>query len=325
MSRPRLVPVGIAAIVVSLALAGCSADADSGSGSGSELSFEDSPLNEYMAAVYDAQEDVDYEQQQKETEELIAACMADEGFEYIPVDYSAQYEEMDEQDIEDQNTEEWVAENGYGMNQTPEQAAEANEQATEFVDPNQDYVSTLSESEQMAFYEVLYGPTPDDSELDEDGSYEYNWEEAGCSGAAQHETGGDSMWDDPAHKNVTDAMNDLWTDLESSPAMTKLNSDWASCMADAGHPDFAVKNDAMNAVMDEQNALWEGSETGPTEEETAAARDNELKIALADFRCAEEVDYMDKSLEAQFALEEQFISDYKAELDALIADYETGA
>lgn len=325
MSRPRLVPLGIAAVVMSLALAGCSAGADKNSGSGSELSYEDSPLNEYLAAVYDAQDDVDFDEQQMKTEELIAVCMAEEGFEYIPVDYSSQFEEMDEQDIEDQNTEEWVTENGYGINQTSEQMDESTDQATEFVDPNQDYVATLSESEQMAFYEVLYGPSPDESELDEDGSYEYNWEEAGCSGSAQHETGGQNMWEDEAHKNVTDAMADLYTTLDASPEMAKLNSEWASCMADAGHAEFTAKSEAIQAVMDEQNALWEGTDTGPTEEQTAAAREKELEIALADFRCAEEIDYMTKSLEAQFALEEQFISDYKAELDALIADYENGA
>lgn len=322
MSRPRIVPVGIAAIALSIALAGCTAG--SGGGGGSELKAEDSPLTEYMAAVYESQDQTDYEAQQAEAEELIAACMADEGFEYIPVDYSSSYVEMDEGDIEDQNTEEWIAEHGYGMNQTPEQIEEQNEQATEFVDPNQDYVMSLSEGEQAAFYEVLYGAGPDEEDIDEDGSYEYNWEEAGCQGAAQHEAngGGEDIWSSDEHADLIDAMNSVWEDLEKSPAIKTLNAEWASCMADAGYADLSTKQDAFNIVMEESNALWEGTETGPTEEQTKEARDHEIEIALADFKCSEEVDYTDTQLKAQFELEEQFISDYKSELDAFIADYE---
>ena len=320
MSRPRIVPVGIAAIALSIVLAGCSAG--SGGGGGSELKAEDSPLQEYMSAVYESQDQTDFEAQQAEVEELTAACMAEEGFEYIPVDYSSQYSSSTEVDFEDTNTEEWVTENGYGMNQTPEQIDEQSEQAEEFVDPNQDYIASLSEGEQMAYYEVLYGPGPDESELEEDGSYEYNWEEAGCSGKAQHETGGQDVWSSDEHADLIEAMNSVWEDLEKDPAIKTLNTEWASCMADAGYADFSVKNDAVQAVIDESNALWEGSETGPTDEETKAARDHEIEIALADFTCSEEVDYTDKQLKAQFALEEQFITDHKAELDAFIADYE---
>lgn len=320
MPRPRFAPVGIAAIALSLTLAGCTAGP--GGGGGSELSQEDSPLQEYMAAVYESQDQSDFEEQQAKAEELTAACMADEGFEYIPVDYSSQYVEMDESDFEDQNTEEWVAENGYGMNPTPEQVEEQNEQSTEIVDPNQDYIASLSEGEQAAYFEVLYGPGPDESEIDEDGSYEYNWEEAGCSGKAQHEAGGEDLWNSDEYADLIDAMNAVWEDLETAPAIKAVNAEWASCMADAGFPDLRSKQDAFDIVMNENNALWEGTETGPTDEETQAARDHEIEVALADFRCAEEVNYNDVQLKTQFELEEQFIADHKAELDAFIADYE---
>jgi hypothetical protein len=323
MPRPRLVPVGIAVLAVSLVLSGCSGGSDGESSS--ELKAEESPLSEYLAAVYGSQDQDDFAQQQKEAEELTAACMAEEGFEYIPVDYSSQYEDMPEpEDIEDTNTEEWVTENGYGINQTSEQMEEQSEQAVEYVDPNQDYVASLSEGEQAAYYEVLYGPGPDESELDEDGSYEYNWEEAGCQGEAQHETSASSVWEDEAHKPVVDAMNGMYEDIQNDPTVKSLDAEWATCMADAGFAEFSKKQDAIDAVIEESNGLWEGTETGPTDEETKAARDHEIEIALADFTCSEEVDYTDKQLEAQFKVEEQFIADHKSELDALIADYEAG-
>ena len=42
----------------------------------------------------------------------------------------------------------------------------------EQVDPNADYVASLSESEQMAFYEALHGPMPDEDEMSEGGEFE---------------------------------------------------------------------------------------------------------------------------------------------------------
>jgi hypothetical protein len=325
MSRPRLVPVGIAVLAVSLALTGCTGGSD-GSGSGSsDLKAEESPLNEYMAAVYGSQDQDDFAKQQEEAEEYTAACMAEEGFEYIPIDYSSQYQDVPEpEDIEDQNTEEWVTENGYGINQTSEQIEEQSEQSVEIVDPNQDYVASLSEGEQAAYYEVLYGPGPDESDMDEDGSYEYNWEEAGCQGEAQHETSASSVWEEDEHKAVVDAMSSMYEDVQKDPAVAALDAEWATCMADAGFAEFSKKQEAIEAVIEESNGLWDGTETGPTDEETQAARDHEKEIALADFTCSEEVDYLDKQLEAQFKVEEQFIEDHKSELDALIADYEAG-
>jgi hypothetical protein len=53
-------------------------------------------------------------------------------------------------------------------------------------------------------------------------------------------------------------------------------------------------------------------------------KEREIDMALADFRCAKDIDYNNVQLTAQFAQEEQFIEDHKAELDALIAAYSTG-
>ena len=315
--RRTLFPALSIAVVLSLAMAGCSSSDTAG-----DLDPSESPLMEYTEVIYGNQDQEDYEKQQVEVEKLVAACMAEEGFEYIPVDQS-QGQSFSSDDMEDTNTEEWVASHGYGMSQTPEEIAESNENAVEWVDPNQSYIESLSEGEMTAFYEVLYGVQPTDEELNDDGSYDYKWENAGCQGAAQHEVQGENVYEQEEHKALFDSINELYTDLQADPEVKKLDSEWATCMADAGYTDYKAKQDAVQDVIDKNNALWEtGSEEGPTEEAQAAQRDYEIEIALADFKCADAMDYTNKVTAIQFELEEQFITDHKAELDAIVAEAE---
>ena len=317
MSRRRAVLVrSVALISATVLLAGCSAIG----GDAPKLDPEKSPLSEYWSALYGDYDQSDYDDMNKEQEELVAACMADEGFEYIPVDQS-QYTSFSDDDV-DRDTEEWVAEHGYGMQQSPEEIEEMNEQATEYVDPNQDYVMALSESEQTAYYEVLYGVQ--DMEPNADGEYEYNWETAGCQGAAQHEVQGEMPYDNDKYKDLLDDMNSVYEDVQKDPEMKKLDTEWAACMSEAGETGFKKKFDAMESISDELNAMYED----PTAQEDQDAfaetqeklRKKEIKLALVDFHCSQEVDYSDRSLTIQFAAEQQFIDDNKKQLDEMVAD-----
>ncbi|TFD38447.1 hypothetical protein E3T40_03100 [Cryobacterium sp. TMT1-19] len=310
--------------VAALGLTGCASDAGGGTGAGGELTYEDSPLNKYLSAAYG-----DYDEEQaiadsKKSEEATAACMAEEGFDYIPVDQS-QNMSFDDADMEERETEEWVAANGYGMTQSPEEIAAQQEQSEAYVDPNQNYVASLSETEQSAFYEVLYGPPQTEDMTNEDGSSEYNWEDAGCSGAAQHEINGDNPYEDKTHKPLFDAISKLYENLAKDPGVQALDAEWASCMADSGNPDFSAKQDAINAASELSNVLY-NNETGeaPSDEDLAEVREGEIEIALADFTCSEKVDYTAAMLKLQFALEKQFVADHKAELEAFSADYKQG-
>jgi hypothetical protein len=303
--------------VLSFAVAGCSS-----SDAAEDLDLSKSPLTEYTEVIYGNQDQDDFVKQQVEVEKLVAACMAEEGFEYIPVDQN-QGQVVSSEEMEDTDTEEWVASHGYGMSQTPEEIEDSNDNAVEWVDPNQPYIESLSEGEATAFYEVLYGVQPTDEELNEDGSYDYKWEDAGCQGAAQHEIQGESVYEQEENKALFDSMNAIYEDLVANPEMKKLDTEWASCMADAGYPDFKGKQEAVQNVIDKSNALWEENpETGPTEEQQAEVREYELDLAMADFKCADKMDYTNKATAIQFELEEQFIADHKAELDALVAEAE---
>jgi hypothetical protein len=315
----RLLPASITvAVLASLALAGCSA----GGGGGEKLDPEKTPLTEYYEAIYGGYDEKEQTARQNQVEDLVAACMAEEGFDYVPVDQS-QYASFSKDDGEDRDTEEWVAAHGYGMTQTPEEQAASEEESAAFVDPNQDYVMALSESEQIAYQEVLYGPQPTEEEM-QSGEYTYDWKTAGCQGSAQHEIQGDNVYDDVKYKPLLDDMSAIYEKVLKAPAVTKLDGKWSACMADAGYTGLSTKDDAMNQINDESNAYYETLTGEADPAKLAEIREHEIAIALADFTCSKKLDYEHTRLSVQFDLERQFITDHKSELDAMVADVAQG-
>ena len=114
--RPALVFATTA--VLGLSLAGCSTVSGIFGGGSEKLDPEDSPLTEYMSALYggdlspEALED-QATAQQTLMEESIAACMQEEGFEYIPqVDGAFAVFGSDVEWEPDER--EWVEKYGYG-------------------------------------------------------------------------------------------------------------------------------------------------------------------------------------------------------------------
>ena len=133
---------------------------------------------------------------------------------------------------------------------------------------------------------------------------------------------------DSEFEPLFDAMNAMYEEQMSSPDLKTLQSEWSACMADAGYPDLATPEDAMNSVNEQQNALWENLPQPenpddpdavwpePSAEDLKAVKENDIETALADFRCKESVKWTEREQKVTFALEEQFIKDHKAELDA---------
>lgn len=284
---------------------------------------EQSPLSEYFSAIYGTdlspeEQEQRYAEENKEREELMATCMQEQGFEYQPVDQSG-FISMGSGTEWLPDDREWVAQWGYGAVEWPGQDEQpAPEDIPE--DPNADYVASLSESEQMAFYEALYGPSPTEEELSEDGSYEYNWETAGCSGWAQHEIGGEDPFQSDEFADVIEQLNSIYADIPSLPGMAELEAEWAACMDGAGYPGFEAQFDAQNSIYDKQNGLWgEDGMSEPDEAAMDALHEEEIELALADLDCREETDYRAEYNRITWAAEEQFIADHETELEALKA------
>lgn len=313
---------------LALLLSGCSgSEKEPGDAAGG--AERESPLAKYFNAVYGGElspeeQERQFAEQQRETEELVAQCMQEQGFEYTPDTSSTSFSSGDGDEWQPDERE-WVAQYGYGVVTTP--FSEEPPPEEEYVDPNGDYVASLSESEQTAFYEALHGPMPDEDELPEDGSFEYDWTTAGCHGAAQHEVAGEDPSQSEEFKPLFEALDRLYSDMASWPGMAELDAQWADCMDAAGQGGHANPMQAQDSVYQEMNEIYESvgmSEDGmPTGEPDQAAIDalgeRERELALADLDCREETDYRDRSAEITAEVEQQFIDDHEAELDALVA------
>ena len=313
----------IGAATAALLVLSVSACSGGGGDDGTTLDPEASPLAAYTEALYGGFDQESADAQQVLIEEQVAACMAGEGFEYIPVDQS-QYSSSVSGEEWDFDSEEWVAQWGWGFVNSPGQAEVNEEPEVTFVDPNEDYVTALSPSEQTAYYETLYGVGP--SEEDLEGEYEYNWEEAGCYGSAQQEVQGTDPWNDDKNTALFESMNALYEGVQNDPRLVEANAQWASCMADAGFSGYSTPQAAQESFIDELNSYYETSTEGitPDDPKLKELGAREVEVALADLACAEEGDTRQLALTVQFELEEQFITDNKAELDALLADAEQG-
>lgn len=322
-----------AAAALVLILAGCTGTAaDTTTG---ELTYEDSPMTKYLDAAWSgglSEEESEKKQAADMTqmEEIIAQCMTAEGFEYTPVDFETTDTIVvgtgDEWDIDDRA---WVEKYGYGLFEFPGSDAEPEESESEStsIDENAEYIASLSESEAAAYDEALYGP-PIEEEALNDPDFEYSWEESGCAGQAQHEVQGEDPLATAEFDDLFERISSLSEQAMDSTEQQELDARWAACMADAGESGFTRQSDAQQSITDDMpvpEEAPEGSETAvpddkvvPETAETRALHEREIELALVDLTCREETDYAQSTLEIQFALEERFIEDNRAELDAFV-------
>lgn len=350
MRRPLPVAAAVAAVA---ALAACGGDA----GPGEELTWEDSPLSQVLADLYGGdmspeEQEQQMAEQEREVQEIIATCMAEEGFEYIPVTYDHSFIAFDD---DDWGSKEWAEQYGYGITTDPWADQEQVEPVEEWTDPNDDYVMAMSPGEQEAYYEALYGPmdfAEDDGEWVEgdDMAVEYDWEEAGCQGLAQHEVydqdNAQAMWEDPAFSEFFAAAERIYEEVERDPKVAEINEEWAACMADAGFDGMTRPDEASNefyeewerlyteadAQIDWENIDWEalGPNADPVrdaigEDVLAEMREREIATAVADSTCKEDLGTESKYFAVQFEYEEEFVKTWQAEIDALVASYGQGS
>lgn len=341
VTRTALLPTLALASVV--ALAGCTQN-----GGTQTLSYEDSPLSAYLSAAWGSGSDMSIEEQQKqldeqtrEIEELTATCMKEAGFEYTP-DVNNGGTITGDDGLWQPDSREWVAQYGFGVFNNPYADQQIGD-GEEYVNPNQDYVSSLSESEQSAFYSTLSGESPTEEQAN-DPDFDWSALDRGCQGEANDQVSNSSRQQElyAEYEPLLQRVNDLYSTMQSSAEMKDLDGAWATCMSDAGQSGYTRQSEpseklyeAQNAFYEEQNTASENfdfenatsaeieafyAETDPTSTpEWKQQAEDEIEIALADFDCRTKTDYANKSLRLQFDAEEKFIADNKSELDAFKA------
>ena len=336
--RRQLTSFTIMMTAGALALAACSQGGGQQSGNTAGEEAPMGPLDKYLSVLWEGQDQTQehYDKISLQREELMAECMAKEGFEYVPnTDSGTTVGSDDEQEGPAWDSLEFAQQYGYGVFDWPGSSGPEEVPTEEeiYVDPNEDYVNSLSPSEQEAYYATLYGePQLEEVDGDNEEEYQYNWEDNGCFGWADNQIAQDDpamgMWEDPEFTDLIEAMNTHWETVQNAPELTELNQKWATCMAAAGFPDFSTRDEAANSIYEAQNALYEDAQVGeewvePSAEAIEELRAQEIATATADWKCADEVNYTEVQQKVDFAAQQKFLDEHKTELDAMLAKYAT--
>lgn len=358
MFTRRLTGAAVASVAI-LVVTGCSDDGGSTSG-------DESPLEEYlgegavsfagseMSVSFGGRGGEPYEpteeelQQQREVEEHVASCMAEQGFEYVPNVVSPDEFTSPFEEAYSLPPGEFAEQYGYGVSTLRPEDIDMPE------DPNEEIRDSLSPEAREAYEEALLGDmtgavvtegtspagsTPTPPPIEDRGCYVQASAEVFDSNEVEMFAGPSSEFDG--------LMEDLFRmsqRLQDDPRVVGATEQWRGCMAEAGYPDLERVGDAEQSVFQRMNELQgigppteapvpaeqsgegaagEGDESGgspvfePQEidpEELQELQEYELALARADFDCREE-HYNDVAEEVQYELEEEFVEDHRAELE----------
>jgi len=275
------------------------------------------PLDAFFATM-NGDKDTDKSQQTK-YQEAIAACMTTQGFEYKPVlDASASAgaaASASNTDLQ-RGTKEYAAQYGYGEVAD----ATADPSQGESADPNQAYVNAMSDTEKKAYRAALSGTA--------NPKLGYNWQTAGCHGTAQHEVG----LDDNPHAALQGEMNAMDKSIDADPRVSDVVAKWAACMAGAGYAGLKAVGDAEGSISDQVKQIEQAAYNGVDQSKLTPAKSAEIdatiknqlapltaveiKTAVADFTCRDDVGYTQTDQDVTTEYQQKFMNTHKAELDA---------
>lgn len=293
------------AAVVGLGLAACSGG-DEPEPTPTPTEPEGTPLEALFSDYLKEWSGEDVSRRLAEMEDLVAACMAEQGFEYTPVDYSSVEIDLSAGMELEYGSAEFAAQYGYGITTDPFTSG-----TDEITDPNEAYVAAMSDAERDAYLTALYGEgyaatggttggTADDTagETDDDTAGDtatgdgatdgplddYDWEAAGCVGRAQHEVIATGIEDD-TFAALQDEMLQMMTDAAGDPRLVQASRDWSACMLDAGFDGLARVGDGEAAIAAEVEAARTevyGTGAGSVPTDPGAAAREALRRGFAD-------------------------------------------
>ena len=230
----------------------------------------------------------EFEAQEREIQELTVECMAALGFEYQPIDHGGGviFDPFAELGVE-WGSREFAEQYGLGISTFFEQEQEMFGPGSdeEFVDPNQEYVESLSDSERDAYYEALYGESPEiDPSLSEEEIDELfqDFVPTGCENEARSEVYGAGFFggeQSDAMEEFNDLQTDLWERIQADPRVVEATAEWQACMGEAGH-EFSDEEDMWMTISERMNEVYEsqtfpGDDLSPAEWEAMTDEERE--------------------------------------------------
>lgn len=343
--RPRSVDVrrlvlSLAAVLALAApLAGCTGDDSSppggtdgrpstGSTGSGEPAMEPPPLDAFLGAGGGSEGDggaID----NRDIEEQVASCMAEQGFEYVPdvfswaTEGSAAGPQLVELSGADEGSDlppdEFARRFGYGFSSSPPGADTGDD------DPNADLVAAMGVAERVAYHRALMG---DEQPLDDQGypaGLEYTTTDDSCSGRAYSAAPSDAEVDrrerrvarvQEAYRSLVDRISDLRTRELEEPRILAADRAYSGCLAAEGFPGMTGLEAPRTRALALARALL-GQDLDRTDVDPAALaelRRTEIRLAVAELTCR-------KPWEATFAVvrdevERAFVEENLEELEA---------
>jgi len=243
-------------------------------------------------------------------EEMIAACMAEQGFEYIPWFEAAPQFRIAERDDDRPATDsrEFAERYGFGLTTNPPDGFDAGVLVvwagpSVDDDPNMVLRAAMSPTEDAAWAEALWGS--DDTIFGD---------EIGCFGSAYLAINPQL---DPEFQALGAEIGTFRNSVLAGrfPELAALNAEWGQCMAEAGWQGYWDPLRVRELAYDE---LITNSDFADS---SLAAR--EISIALANYDCRQQISFDARRQQIDFALQQDFVNRNRAELDAWIAHAES--
>lgn len=237
----------------------------------------------------------------KQAEDMIAGCMAFNGFEYVAEVGSSG---NDETAIDrEQNALEHARDDGFGL--VSAYLASQEEVELTLGGPNAEYFEELAPDTQETYLEAL------------DGTQENGFE--GCRSEAQlftMNTDPSRVYQDEAFRELVAALDTLPEEIAEDPRTNALQLSWNECMLEQGFTELTHRSELEESLQAELEAL-----SDPTTEQLEAFREREIAAATAEMTCAIETQWAATTEAIEQEHHEQFVAERTEELEALITEY----
>jgi hypothetical protein len=277
----------------------------------------------------------DQKVKQLEVEQGVADCMKDEGWEYAPQDYTSMGSNSAWMDDYNEQVADPVAygeKYGYGIvrrDDMYEQDMDDPDSGGMYVDPNQDYMNSLSIEEQQAYQEALWGQMA--QPIGEEGEYvPPPIEEQGCYGKSAASVYGTAMSD----PDIQAKLSDFFERAENDPEIAAANKVWAACMAAADQSyewaspekiyqdlDIRLQEAKGYTVTEDDEGGWSSSGPMPDEDgnymepeadeaKIEQLRADEIVIWKDDYRCQGEAKILQVRREIEQRLADELLEEF---------------
>jgi hypothetical protein len=210
-------------------------------------------------------------------------------------------------------------------------------------DPNAEYTATLSEAAFNAYLKALEGVEPaGDGTWTGDG-LAFSGEGDSCRAQAARKFP-DPVLERPlsdyVYQDLVGGMAEISWQVDDDPSTLALDREWAACMLERGFDaseergtgDGGVERISAGPVQAFQLAMRTGADgrvaaeygdpDAPEDQRSLIQSGPEIEIALADFDCRVETDYMNRLIAIQTAMETAFVEENRSALDELLAAIE---